>query len=139
MYINTKKLIEIKTIPTVIAFIVVFIFSLFSIIAASSVSFKYERRNYGIYFITGNTWKNTLMITLVHWGIEILSALIISVCMVVVVCKLKLLSGLGLEFSPAQIAVIAGIIVIQLLMSLIIPWRMLRKTEPVTIIKESER
>ena len=139
MYINTKKLIEIKTIPTVIAFIIVFIFSIFSIIAASSVSFKYERRNYGIFFLTGNTWKNTLRITLVHWGIEILSALIISVCIGVIVCKLNLLPGLGPEFSPIQICVIAGIIVIQLLMALLIPWRMLRKTEPVTIIKESER
>ena len=139
MYVNTKKLMEIKIVPIVIAFIIVFIFSIFSIIAASSVSFKYERRNYGIYFLTGNTWKNTILLTIVHWGIAIGSSLFIAVCLSLILRKTGILSDFNLEFSLIQICVIAGIIVIQLLMALIIPWRMLRKTEPVTIIKESER
>lgn len=139
MYVNTKNLMEIKIVPIGIAFVIVFIFSIFSIIAASSVSFKYERRNYGIYFLTGNTWKNTILLTIVHWGIAIGSSLFIAVCLSLILGKTGILSDFNLEFSVIQICVIAGIIVIQLLMALIIPWRMLRKTEPVTIIKESER
>ena len=139
MYVNTKNLMEIKIFPIVIAFVIVFIFSIFSIISASSVSFKYERRNYGIFFLTGNTWKNTILLTLTHWGIAIVSSLVIAVCGSLIIGKTGILSDFNLEFSLIQIGVIAGIIVIQLLMALIIPWRMLRKTEPVTIIKESER
>lgn len=139
VYICSKSLMEFKIIPIGIAFVIVFVFSIFSVIASSSVSFKYERRNYGIYFLTGNTWKNTIRIILVHWGIEIISALVISICLGILIGRFNIIPGLGLEFSFGQIAVISGIIIIQLGMALIIPWRLLRKTEPVTIIKESER
>ena len=74
-----------------------------------------------------------------HWGIEIISALVISICLGILIGRFNIIPGLGLEFSFGQIAVISGIIIIQLGMALIIPWRRLRKTEPVTIIKESER
>lgn len=139
VYNNTKKVMKLKLTPLVIAFVIVFVYSLFSLITSSAISFSYEQRNYGIYFLTGNTWKNTILLTIVHWGIAIGSSLFIAVCLSLILGKTGILSDFNLEFSLIQIGVIAGIIVIQLLMALIIPWRMLRKTEPVTIIKESER
>ena len=145
-YINSDNVyelsvyfIKLKIMPLAIAFTVIFVFSLFSMIASSAIGFRYERRNYGIYFLTGNSWKNTIKLILVHWSVVIGVSLTAAVCGSLVLSRMEFMSDFNLEFSVIQIGVIAGVIVIQLLTSLIIPWRMLRKTEPVTIIKESER
>ena len=139
VYDMSVYLIKLKIMPLAVAFAIIFVFSLFSMIASSAIDFRYERRNYGIYFLTGNSWKNTIKLILVHWSVVIGVSLTVSVCGSLVLSRMKFMSDFNLEFSLIQIGVIAGIIVIQLLMALIIPWRMLRKTEPVTIIKESER
>ena len=139
IYNLSVYLIKLKLIPLVIAFAIIFVFSLFSMTASAAIEFRYERRNYGIYFLTGNNWKNTMKLIIIHWMMVMGVSLIIAVCGSAVLSRMKFMSDFNLEFSPVQICVIAGIIVIQLLMALLIPWRMLRKTEPVTIIKESER
>lgn len=139
IYNNTVRGFKTKLIPIVLAFVVVFIYSLFSLITSSAISFYYERRNYGIYFITGNSWGNTILLTLIHWGIVILSSLTIASCICIVASKIRSLKFLSMDFSYVHIIAALGIVVVQILASLFIPWRSLRKIEPVTIVKENER
>ncbi len=139
IYEYSKTLITIKVMPVIAAFTVIFILSLISLITTSAVTVSYEKYNYGIYFITGNSWKNTTILALIHWGIEAVVALILAVCGFLIISRIGPLSHTQLSFSIWHVIAIAGIMMIQLFLATIMPYRMLKNMEPIEIFKKAER
>ena len=135
---NSKEHLEIKLLPMFVLLVVILFVLIISMNTASAVNVLYEKINYGIYFICGNNWKNTFIISGFHWLCVSVISFIAAVCG----CMLMKASGkfeqLTLSFSLYHICVICGITIIALLAALILPYNMLRKIQPVSILKENE-
>ena len=134
---NSDKILFNKLSGIVIVFIVLCIITLTSIICSGAVTFLYERRNYGIYFITGNNWNNTIILTMTNW----LCICISSVCLSGVIIGIGMLNGItneyALSFTWATVLFYLIIIAITIATALIIPISMLRKNQPVQILKNN--
>lgn len=134
---NSGKILFNKLSGIVIVFIVLCIITLTSIICSGAVTFLYERRNYGIYFITGNNWNNTIILTMTNW----LCICISSVCLSGVIIGIGMLNGItneyAISFTWMTVLFYLIIIAITVATALIIPISMLRKNQPVQILKNN--
>lgn len=134
----TKELMKIKLLPIIVVFIIIFVISMISILATSAVTFSYEKFNYGVYFITGNNWKNTLKLIMVKWGIQTTVSLLIAIGITFILNATTVINGVKIDISVSHVIVIAIIMMLQILAAIIMPYRMLRKTQPISIFKENK-
>lgn len=139
IYNYSKKLLEVKLLPILGVFVLVFLSIAISLLNSSAINVMDEKRNYGIYFISGNNWKNTIMLSLVHWSCVALCSLIVAVSACLVIKSSGKFDFLSLSFSGYHIIAIATITVLMLLMALILPYRMLKKLQPVSILKNNDK
>jgi len=139
MYDYSWVLINIKIMPMVMLLIVIILALVISLVISVSINVLYEKKNYGIYFICGNNWSNTFKFSFVSWAILALTSMIIAFCGYVIIGSLELFSGLSLTFSWMHIAMLVLISVVLLLVTMIIPFCMLRKIQPVSILKENNK
>ena len=139
MYDYSWVLINIKIMPMVMLLIVIILALVISLVISASINVLYEKKNYGIYFICGNNWSNTFKFSFVSWAILALTSMIIAFCGYVIIGSLELFSGLSLTFSWMHIAMLALITVVLLIVTMIIPFCMLRKIQPVSILKENNK
>ena len=137
VYDNTIAHLEIKLLPMFVLLAIVLFVLIVSILTASAVNILYEKRNYGIYFICGNDWKKTFVISAVHWFSVSLASIVIAVSG----CMLLKVSGkfeqLTLSFTPTHVWVLTAITIVTFIAALILPYNMLRKIQPVSILKEN--
>lgn len=139
MYEYSWKLIEIKVMPMIMLLAVVIIVLMVSLVISGAINVLYEKRNYGVYFICGNDWRNTFKFSAVSWTILSFASLITGGCACVLIYSLKLVEGLSLSFTWIHIVALAAITVILLLITIFIPFTMLRKIQPVSILKENDK
>ena len=135
----SMRLLEIKLMPMVVILIVVVMILIISMVVSGAVNILYEKKNYGIYFICGNNWGKTFMFSLVNWFTLAVSALIVSVSICMLVKTFPVFDGLVLTFGIEHICVIGAITVSLLVAALLIPYCMLRKITPVSILKENDK
>ncbi len=138
VYDNTMAHLEMKLLPMFVLLAIILFVLIVSMITASAVNILYEKKNYGIYFICGNDWKKTFVISAIHW----FSVSVISIIIAISGCLLMKASGsfeqLTFSFTSTHVWVIAGITIVTLITALILPYNMLRKIQPVSILKENE-
>ena len=138
IYDNTMAHLEMKLLPMFILLAIIFFILIVSMLTASAVNVLYEKKNYGIYFICGNDWKKTFVISAIHW----ISVSVISIIVAISGCLIMKASGqfkqLTLSFTATHVWVILGITIVTLIISMILPYNMLRKIQPVSILKENE-
>lgn len=138
IYDNTMAHLEMKLLPMFILLAIIFFILIVSMLTASAVNVLYEKKNYGIYFVCGNDWKKTFVISAIHW----ISVSVISIIIAVSGCLLMKAFGkfeqLTLSFTGTHVWVILGITIVTLIISMILPYNMLRKIQPVSILKENE-
>ena len=138
IYDNTMAHLEMKLLPMFILLAIIFFILIVSMLTASAVNVLYEKKNYGIYFICGNDWKKTFVISAVHW----ISVSVVSIIVAISGCIIMKASGqfeqLTLSFTATHVWVILGITIVTLIISMILPYNMLRKIQPVSILKENE-
>lgn len=139
IYNYSWQLIEIKIMPMLVLLFVVILVLIISLIISSAIDILYEKKNYGIYFICGNNWRNTFKFSTVSWSIVALTSLIISVCACLIISSLNLFNGLALSFSWLHVATLLIITAILLVIAVIIPYFMIRKIQPVSILKENDK
>lgn len=134
---NSEKILFNKLGGISVVFVVLLLITITSIICSGAVTFLYERRNYGIYFITGNNWKNTILLSLMNWLLVCLSAVLLSG----VAFGAAIITGLAekytLSFTWVNAAIYLAIIAATLVTALAIPLHMLRKSQPVQILKNN--
>lgn len=138
IYDYSWKLVEIKVMPMVMLLIVVIIVLIVSLIISSAINILYEKRNYGIYFICGNNWKNTFKFSTVSWFIVAVTSLVLSGCVCMIIASVDAFSGLALTFGKLHVAALLGITVLLLTVAVLIPFFMIRKIQPVSILKDND-
>ncbi|MBQ9700815.1 MAG: hypothetical protein IJV71_09375 [Lachnospiraceae bacterium] len=143
---NTKQvydyswvLINIKIMPMLILLCIIVIALIISLIISVAINVLYEKKNYGIYFICGNDWGNTFKFSLASWAILAATSLVIAGCGYVIIGALSIFSGLSLSFTWMHVVMLAAITLILLIITMIVPFCMLRKIQPVSILKENDK
>lgn len=137
LYNHSVELLKYKLLPMTLLLIIMTIFAAISIITSSAITVLFEQRSYGIYFICGNNWKQTFHLSLVHWEMAALTALIISVCSCVMVKITGRFNAFSLEFTRYHIITILVITFILLLIAMIMPYKLLKKMQPINVVKNN--
>ena len=139
MYDYSWRLIMLKIMPMLMLLAVIVIVLVVSLIISGTINVLYERRNYGIYFICGNNWKNTFKFSLVNWFVMSITSIILAIGACVFIYSKKLIKGLILSFTGIHVIAIACITVVMLLVAVFIPYIKLRRIQPVSILKENNK
>ena len=139
MYEYSWRLIMLKIMPMLMLLAVIIVVLIVSLVISGTINVLYERRNYGIYFICGNNWKNTFKFSLVNWTIMAVASIALAVGVCVLIYSKKLIKGLILSFTGMHILAILGITVAMLLFAVFIPYVKLRRIQPVSILKENDK
>lgn len=139
IYSNSMKILEIKLLPIIVIFVLMLLLIFTSLLSSSAINVNYEKRNYGIYFITGNSWENTIVLSLINWSCVCITALILSISASLIITATGKFDFLTLNFSGYHILAIICVTLLMLFMALILPYRMLKKLQPVTILKNNEK
>jgi hypothetical protein len=137
VYDTSIQLLEIKLIPMIVIFIVALVFAVVSMMVSGSITVYAEQRNYGIYFLYGNSWKKTILLSIIHWGIASIVALIISVCACIIGKRLGIAADYALNFSQYHVYVMLGVTAFLMLMAIILPYGILKKMQPINIIRNN--
>lgn len=138
-YDYSWRLIDIKIMPMVLLFVVIMIALVISLLVSVAINILYEKKNYGIYFICGNNWRSTFKFSLVSWTILAMTSLVIAMCIYIIIGALNVFSGLSISFGWMHMVMILGITIILLIITMIIPFVMLHKIQPVSILKENNK
>ena len=139
MYEYSWRIIMLKIMPMLMLLAVIIVVLIVSLVISGTINVLYERRNYGIYFICGNNWKNTFKFSLVNWTIMAVASIALAVGVCVLIYSKKLIKGLILSFTGMHILAILGITVAMLLFAVFIPYVKLRRIQPVSILKENDK
>lgn len=139
VYDYSWVLINIKIMPMFILLAIIIMALIISMVISSSINLLYEKRNYGIYFICGNNWSNTFKFSFVSWVILIATSMVIALCSYTIMGSLELFSELSLTFGWMHVCMMLIITVVLLVITMIIPYVMLRKIQPVSILKENNK
>ena len=137
VYDTSIQLLEIKLIPMIVIFIVALVFAVVSMMVSGSITVYAEQRNYGIYFLYGNSWKKMILLSIIHWGIASIVALIISVCACIIGKRLGIAADYALNFSQYHVYVMLGVTAFLMLMAIILPYGILKKMQPINIIRNN--
>lgn len=139
MYEYSWNLIMVKIMPMLMLLIVIIIVLIVSLIISGAINILYEKKNYGIYFICGNNWKNTFKLSIVNWTIMAVTSLTLAGCACVYIYSAKIFDGLILAFTSMHAYILGAITLVMLIITTIIPFIMLRKIQPVSILKENNK
>ena len=139
MYDYSWRLIMLKIMPMLMLLVVIIIVLIVSLVISGTINVLYERRNYGIYFICGNNWKNTFKFSLVNWAMMAVISIGLAVGACVFIYSKKLINGLILSFTGMHLIAVIGITVAMLVIAVFIPYIKLRRIQPVNILKENNK
>ena len=121
----------------VVIFLVALVFAVVSMMVSGSITVYAEQRNYGIYFLYGNSWKKTIMLSIIHWAVASVVALIISICICIIAKSVGIAEDYALTFTRFHVYAILGITVFLMLMAIILPYGILKKMQPINIIRDN--
>ncbi len=137
IYEYSMELLQIKLIPMILVFIVALMFAVISVTASGVITVYAEQRNYGIYFVYGNSWRKTTILSIVHWGMVAIVSLLVAICISVIINGTDVARLFALKFSVHHIWMLSGITLLLILMSVILPFRILNKMQPINIIRNN--
>jgi len=137
VYDTSIQLLEIKLVPMVVIFLVALVFAVVSMMVSGSITVYAEQRNYGIYFLYGNSWKKTILLSVIHWALASVVALIVSVCACVIAKSVGIVEDYALFFSQYHVYVLLLITVFLMLMAIVLPYGILKKMQPINIIRNN--
>ena len=113
----------------------IFILTIISTVSISAIYTKRQLRNYAIFYICGARWRTCALRSLKNSAITCGIAAAIS-AIVLIVGKLTLLKETVISFGWWHIAVCAGVIVLYLALSMIMPLMIIGSNEPKEVLKE---
>ena len=139
IYDYSIRLLSIKIIPMLVIFIVIFLVSATCLINAGALNVLREKKNYGVYFICGNNWKNTLCLSLINWLCISATSILLAISICFIMKTHKAFENIALSFSLEHVIVIIAISIIMLMLALALPYSMLKKLQPVSILKDNDK
>lgn len=135
---NSEKILYSKLGGITVVFAVLVIITIASIICSGAVTYLYEKRNYGIYFMTGNTWGRTICLSMINWIMVVLSSVILSVFIMIVGMAKGFFDKYSLIYSTKTLVVQLIIVMITLATAMVIPFIQMRRSQPVDIIRNND-
>lgn len=139
IYDYSKELMNIKIMPLFILLFIIILALVTSLTISVVINVMYEKRNYGIYFICGNNWGKTFRFSLINWLMLSITSMILAICGYVIIWTSNVFSGLSLSFNGLHIMMIVGITMFLMLIAVLVPYVMLHKIQPVSILKENNK
>ena len=113
----------------------IFILTVISTVSISAIYTKRQLRNYAIFYICGARWRTCALRSLKNSAITCGIAAAIS-ALVLIVGKLTFLKETVISFGIWHLAVCAGVIVLYLALSMIMPLAIIGSNEPKEVLKE---
>ena len=134
---NTLAFINEQYIKLLPILLCVFVIVLAELICSASMNTKRQLRNYGIYFLCGCKWSDCLKFSLAY-SLLILAGGVVSGCAAFLIFRKTEYANLFERYiAENNIFTTATIAAVMLLLSLVIPFFMVRRTSPVKTIKEA--
>ena len=115
----------------------VFAIVLAELICSVAMNTKSQMRNYGIYFLCGCRWKGCLKISLAYSAILLTGGMIIGTAAFLIFQNTEYASLFEQNLAMDNIYITLAIFAVMLIISLVIPFFMVRGTSPVETIKEN--
>ncbi len=113
----------------------IFILTIISTVSISAIYTKRQLRNYAIFYICGARWRTCALRSLKSSAITCGIAAAIS-AIVLIVGKLTLLKETVISFGWWHFGVCAGVIILYLALSMIMPLAIIGSNEPKEVLKE---
>ena len=113
----------------------IFILTVISTVSISAIYTKRQLRNYAIFYICGARWRTCALRSLKNSAITCGIAAAIS-ALVLIVGKLTFLKETVISFGLWHLAVCAGVIILYLALSMIMPLMIIGSNEPKEVLKE---
>lgn len=138
--VNRKSLQEAKDQAfTIVPMIVsILIFLAISSICLSAISTKKQLRNYGIFYTCGSRWKQCALISVYSAFITSLLAVILAGGGMFLAERFGLLKETVIAFGKWQLIACIAVILLNIIVSLIMPFTIIGRTSPREIIKSNE-
>ena len=135
---NTTTYISSELIKLLPIFISLFILVIVSSVSISALNIKERIKEYGIFYICGSGWKSCILINFIN---NILTAITSFIITLIILNIMKISGFLGntvITLGKWQLLVCGGIVVVNLLISLIMPIGIMRKNTPRGILMSNE-
>ena len=113
----------------------IFILTVISSISISAIYTKRHLHDYAVLYICGATWKSCALRSL-RSGLVTCGASVLLTAAVLVIGKLTFMKETVISFGLIPLAVCAGVLVVYLALSMIMPLLIIGRTEPREILKE---
>jgi hypothetical protein len=131
-YINGEM---IKLLPLLIC---IFVLVAVSSVSLSALSAKKNLKLYGIYYLCGSGWKNCTLINLTNNAITSLAGILTAVVAVAVIKGCGLLSNTVFTFGRTQLLSVLGVVLLNLLISMVMPAVIMKRNTPKEILTNNE-
>lgn len=115
----------------------VFIIVLAELICSVALHTKKQMRNYGIYFLCGCRWKDCLKISVAYSALLLTASAVIGTVAFLIFQTTDYAKLFEQNLGMNNLLITLGLVAAMLLISLVIPFFMIRKTSPTELIKEN--
>lgn len=114
--------------------IILFILASVSSISSSALIVRKNLKNYSLYYISGLQWKNCSLVNLLHSIISLTIAVVVGFAVLFILPHTRLNDIVKIIWSPYIIGVFVVLIILQLLISMIMPLIIIGKNTPKQIL-----
>lgn len=135
---RSEKYIREELVKLMPLLICVFVLVAVSSVSLSAISVKKNLKLYGIYYVCGSRWKNCILINLINNVITSAAGVLTAVIIINVIKVKGLLENTVFSFGKPQLLFTAALIVLNLLISMIIPLGIMKRNTPKEILTNNE-
>lgn len=114
--------------------IILFILASVSSISSSALIVRKNLKNYSLYYISGLQWKKCSLVNLLHSIISLTIAVVVGFAVLFILPHTRLNDIVKIIWSPYIIGVFVVLIILQLLISMIMPLIIIGKNTPKQIL-----
>lgn len=114
--------------------IILFILASVSSISSSALIVRKNLKNYSLYYISGLQWKNCSLVNLLYSIISLTIAVVVGFAVLFILPHTRLNDIVKIIWSPYIIGVFVVLIILQLLISMIMPLIIIGKNTPKQIL-----
>jgi hypothetical protein len=116
---------------------------IFVLVAVSSVSLsalraKKNLKLYGIYYVCGSKWNNCILINLINNTITSVAGVLTALIAVNIIKIKGLLANTVFTFGGVQLLFVLAVILLNLLISMLMPIGIMRRNTPKEILTNNE-
>lgn len=122
-------------VPVVIGLLVL---TMISVLSLTAISTHKQLKNYGVLYLCGSRWRQCAFINTVTIMVDLLFSAVVTCIAMKLLTVAGILETTIVRFSVTELLICIGVAVFVLIVSLIMPFAIIGKTQPKEILKEEE-